>query len=202
LDVNNQGNGTTPFSRVYSSNTTATVTAPASGFIKWTLDNVDYTTSAAANVLMNTAHLMVAYYAPTNGGVVQLTSNSYQTCETCGSVNVIVTRMGSTNSAATVNYATSDITAHAGIDYSGVTNSLSWTPNDNTTRTVNIPILNPMTFGNPKAFLFSLSGATGSSLGLSAALVSIAQNISTNQSFILQVTPNVTITGVVTVQGK
>lgn len=66
-DINNAGNGTTPFTRVYDSGTSASVNAPATiqsgakAFNNWTLDGV-VQSGRTLTVPMNAAHSLVANY--------------------------------------------------------------------------------------------------------------------------------------------
>jgi subtilisin family serine protease len=63
---NGAGNGTTPFTRTYSENTSVNLTAPLtagnSTFWKWKVDGVDYVQSQLATVTMNAAHTATAIY--------------------------------------------------------------------------------------------------------------------------------------------
>ncbi len=65
-DSNNAGNGSTSFSRAYASSTVVTLTAPAtasgSSFIKWTRNNVDFSTNLSTTVTMDAAYTMTAVY--------------------------------------------------------------------------------------------------------------------------------------------
>jgi hypothetical protein len=65
-DVNNNANGSTPFTRIYDDGTIVTLTAPATVgsniFWKWQRDGVDYGFNRTVSVLMNTNHLMRAIY--------------------------------------------------------------------------------------------------------------------------------------------
>jgi len=70
LDNNTAAGGTTPFTRVFNQNATATYVAPstASGntFQKWQRDGSDLTTSTTASITLDTDHTMTAIYvAPT-----------------------------------------------------------------------------------------------------------------------------------------
>jgi hypothetical protein len=64
-DNNNEGNGTTPFTRVYNNDVTVTLTAPAqyngNNFLKWTVDGVD-NANASIHLTMDTSHTATAVY--------------------------------------------------------------------------------------------------------------------------------------------
>lgn len=66
-DINGQGDGLTPFSRVYDSGTQVTLTAPATApndnvFIKWARNGVDFSTNRTINLTMDADHNLVAVY--------------------------------------------------------------------------------------------------------------------------------------------
>jgi nitrate reductase cytochrome c-type subunit len=65
-DSNNRGNGTTEFTRSYSSGKVVSLTAPAGltgkKFQKWTKSGSDYSTNNAITVTINASFTMTAYY--------------------------------------------------------------------------------------------------------------------------------------------
>ena len=66
-DNNNQGNGTTQFTRIYNNNAVANLTAPATAggnnFQKWQRDGVDWSFNQSTTVTMDANHTMTAVYA-------------------------------------------------------------------------------------------------------------------------------------------
>lgn len=68
-DNNGQGNGVTPFTRIYNNNTNMALTAPATAggnsFLKWQLDGVDLTTGLLTNFVMDADHTITAVYVST-----------------------------------------------------------------------------------------------------------------------------------------
>ena len=69
LDLSENGDGTTPFSRVYDQGTQVQLTAPASAggndFVRWTQDGQNLTAGQqSVTVTMDAAHSLVAVYAP------------------------------------------------------------------------------------------------------------------------------------------
>ena len=71
----------------------------------------------------------------------RLESASYSVAEDAGVLLIQVTRGDDADSAASVDYATSDLTAADGRDYTGSTNQLSFAPGEKA-RLVSVPILN------------------------------------------------------------
>ena len=65
-DLNNQGNGSTPFTRTYFHNTTVNLVANSGfggvTFQKWQRDGVDFSTNTFVSVTMNSDHTMTAVY--------------------------------------------------------------------------------------------------------------------------------------------
>jgi hypothetical protein len=71
-----------------------------------------------------------------------------------------VTKTGTTSSTYTVNYATADGTAHAGTDYTTVSNALSFAPTD-TSKTFTVSTINNSIVDGTRTFSVNLSGASG-----------------------------------------
>src|SRR5205823_1861141 len=65
-DLNGQNNGTTSFTRLYSTNTNVTLTAPSSGggntFQKWQRDGADWDTNLTTSLSMDVNHTMTAVF--------------------------------------------------------------------------------------------------------------------------------------------
>ncbi len=87
-DINGQGDGSTPFSRVYDGGTQVTLTAPPTApndnvFIKWVRNGADFSTNRTITLTMDTDHDLLAVYEfispipvllqPTPGAVVSPT---------------------------------------------------------------------------------------------------------------------------------
>jgi hypothetical protein len=97
--------------------------------------------------------------------MVQFSSSSCTIGANQGSVTLTVYRMGGGGGPVAVNYATSDGLAVAGIDYTPVAGTLSWTANDVSPRTITIPLLytsNVLT--TDKQFMVNLSNPTGGAI--------------------------------------
>jgi hypothetical protein len=108
-----------------------------------------------------------------------LGSGIYQVPETAGSAAVLVTRAGDLSSSASVNYATSDVTALAGSDYSAVSGVLSFSPGQ-ASAVVNVPLMGDAALEGDEAFAFTLSGPVGGTLvAPTSASVIIGDDIDT-----------------------
>jgi RHS repeat-associated protein len=130
--VDNNGNygGSTPLSRTFNQNTTATYTAPSTAggntFQKWQKDGVDLTTSTTASITMDTDHTITAIYATpcsfslspsantgasyggtaSSGSVTVTTSSGCPwTADNGGNSWITITSGSSGNVSGTVNYS-------------------------------------------------------------------------------------------------
>jgi len=95
---------------------------------------------------------------------LQFESATYSVAEDAGAVLISVTRGDDTNSAASVDYATSDLTATNGSDYTGTTNTLAFAPGERV-KLVPVAILNDGIAEPTKTFRVTLSNPSGGVLG-------------------------------------
>ena len=94
---------------------------------------------------------------------VSFTNTPYAVNQNAGSITITVGRAffsSFTNSVTTVHFATSDGTAHAGVNYTAVSGTLTFGPNDQT-ETFSVPVIDDNMIHGPLAFNVSLSDATG-----------------------------------------
>jgi poly(3-hydroxybutyrate) depolymerase len=94
----------------------------------------------------------------------QFESATYSVAEDAGAGLITVTRSDDTNLTDSVDYATSDLTAANGSDYTGSTNTLSFAPGEKV-KLVSIPILNDGITEPTKTFRVTLSNPSGGILG-------------------------------------
>ncbi len=98
-------------------------------------------------------------------GSVQFSASAYSVGEAGGTATVTVTRTGGSASGVTVQYATSDGTAHAGVDYAAAAGTLTFGAGE-TSRTFQVTILpNAVADGNRTIDLALSSPGGGASLG-------------------------------------
>jgi hypothetical protein len=76
-----------------------------------------------------------------------------------GNATLTLSRTRDFSGAITVNYQTENITATAGSDYTGVTNSVTWTAGDHADKTINVAV--SPSAANGKQFRVRLTGLTG-----------------------------------------
>ena len=89
----------------------------------------------------------------------QFTTPSYTTNES-QAAHVVVSRTGATTGAATVSYATSDLTAKAGTDYVAASGTLQFAPGE-TTKSVDITLFDDALNEGEESFRVTLSSPTG-----------------------------------------
>ncbi len=99
--------------------------------------------------------------------------------EAAGLATFEVARVGVTSQPVSVSYATSNGTATAGSDYQAIVGTLSWAPNDPSTKTIVVPLLDDALYeGNQNEnFGIALSNPTGGAvLGASNATATLVDN--------------------------
>lgn len=107
------------------------------------------------------------------GGALEFSTANYSIPENAGKATITVNRVGGSQGAVQVNYATvSGGTAVAGQDYTGTSGTLSWTSGDTSSKQFNVTILNDQQAGPNTTVLLALSNATGGAY-LDAASTSV-----------------------------
>jgi uncharacterized delta-60 repeat protein/uncharacterized repeat protein (TIGR01451 family) len=105
-------------------------------------------------------------------------SPTYTVLKSGVQANITVIRVGYTNSSATVNYATQDGTGTNGVDYIGVSGTLTFT-NGVTSQNFSVPVIDSTTVKPDKTVLLQLSNPIGTNAVLvapSAAVLTIHDN--------------------------
>jgi hypothetical protein len=99
----------------------------------------------------------------TSPGTLQFSATSYSVAENVagGNAAITVTRAGGGTGAVGVSFATSNGTATAGLDYTTVSQTLSFANGDTTAKTVNIPIIDDTIFEGNETVNLTLSNPTG-----------------------------------------
>ena len=107
---------------------------------------------------------------------LQFSATSYTVAENAGSIALTVQRTGDTNTAASVDYATTDLSATNGLKYTAVSGTLAFGAGE-TNQTIRVPILNEGFVEGTKTFRVTLSNPTNAVLGTRPiALVYITDN--------------------------
>ncbi|MEJ1933007.1 Calx-beta domain-containing protein, partial [Nostoc sp. NIES-2111] len=113
-----------------------------------------------------------------------------------------VTLSQASSQTITVQYATANGTATAGVDYTNTTGTLTFNPGE-TSKVINIPILNDSINEANETFTLSLSSPTNASLGgTSAVTTTITDTLSTSSTTTLPTNiENLTLTGTAAING-
>ena len=111
-------------------------------------------------------------------GSLQLSSNSYTTTEQSGAVGLSVSRTGGSTGPVTLNYASADYSAIAGIDYAATSGTLTWASGDTSTKTISTAVNDVHVYSGTRTFYVALSNPTGGAvLGVNqAASIAISEN--------------------------
>jgi len=119
-------------------------------------------------------------------GTLQYSAATYSVSETGGSATITVTRVGGTNGAVAVNYATADGSvnpATASVDYTAASGTLNWATGIGGNQTFTVPVTaDAIAEVGGETVDLSLSNVTGAQLGtLTTATLTILDSIGTLQ---------------------
>jgi hypothetical protein len=95
---------------------------------------------------------------------VQFSATAYSARESDGSAQVQVIRTGSDESTASVNFATSDGTAHAGSDYTSASGTIHFGVGERT-KIIDIPLINDSAIEGGETINLDLTSPVGAGLG-------------------------------------
>ena len=98
-------------------------------------------------------------------GTISLFLPATLAAQSAGSVLVSVSRLGGTDGAVSVQYATSDGTAVAGRDYTATTGTLKWASGDGVSKTILVPLSKATPFQGGRTFNIALSNPSVATLG-------------------------------------
>ncbi len=140
---------------------------------KWLTATATATDSGGNTSPFSQALPVVAAVAPIT---FQFTAPFYEVTEGGGAAVVVVTRVGSTTGAASVDFATSDGSAKGGVSYTPQSGTLTFNDGE-ASKTITIPIEDNSAVNGDQNFSIALSNPTGASLGGSPdATVTIADD--------------------------
>jgi hypothetical protein len=96
-----------------------------------------------------------------NAGRIAYAGTTASASESAANARVTVRRNGGFAGAVSIGYATSDLTATTGADYTATAGTLSWAAGDMTDRTISIPLVNDATDEANEEFRVTLSNPGG-----------------------------------------
>ena len=110
-----------------------TLSAPSTGASLGTVTN------SQVEIINN--NIASGFVTLINGTVTGPSTMTFGTNENTGSALISVARLGGSSGQVTANFATTNGTAINGINYTGLTNLLTWTNGDSSVKTISIPVL-------------------------------------------------------------
>jgi len=126
---------------------------------------------------------------------VAFSDATYSVDEAGVAATITVSRTGSTSGSATVNYATADVSAVAGVDYTATNGTLSFADGE-ASQTFSVPILDDALVEGNETIVLTLSGASGVNLGAVAeAQLTITDNDSNDVAWMDNALPAGAIPG-------
>jgi len=100
---------------------------------------------------------------------LRFSATNYVVFENAGAAVITVERVGVTNTAVSVDYATTTGgTAVAGLDYTPVRGTLNWAANDGAPKTFLVPLIDNNVLNQPKTVFLILSNAVGTAAYVTA----------------------------------
>ena len=110
------------------------------------------------------SNFALARYVGFLPGIVRFSSDSYGVSENFGPAQISVTRTSGSDGSVQAQYSTFDGNAIAPQDYTSVFNILSWGDGDNSSKFINIPIIDDNIFEGTENFSLSLNLTGGNAL--------------------------------------
>ncbi|NDA67753.1 MAG: hypothetical protein EBY09_14120, partial [Verrucomicrobia bacterium] len=105
-----------------------------------------------------------------NDSILNFSAATYSVVESGGSVTIAVNRLGGSADAYSVRFATADLTAVAGVNYTATNGTLTWLNGDVTAKTFNVPVLHSLLTNGNLTVNLSLFNATNLTVGSSVTL--------------------------------
>jgi hypothetical protein len=99
--------------------------------------------------------------APASPGQVQFSASGYTVNEGAGTMTISVTRIGGSDGAVSVQYATSNGSAVAGQDYVAASGTLTWAAGDASVKVFSVSILNDTLIESNETISFALTNPSG-----------------------------------------
>jgi hypothetical protein len=113
-------------------------------------------TSAAQPVATTPAPTQTSTLTP-GSYPITLSASTYAVSQDAGVVAIPVVRTGPAAEAVSVDYATSDLSAIAGTNYTAASGTLSWQANDSSQRTITVHVNGSAAFAGDRTFAIALS---------------------------------------------
>ena len=138
--------------------------------------NISLSNIVNATLGLSTALLTIEEDEIPAYGILSLSSISYSIDENVGDLLITVNRTNGADGDVSVNYTTSDNSATATSDYTASNGTLTWLNGESISKTISVAIINDSDFEGNEQFNITLSNVVGASLGVSGAVVTIAED--------------------------
>jgi Calx-beta domain-containing protein len=112
-----------------------------------------------------TATVTITGAGAASAGLVELSASSYSVAQDGKAATLSIGRIAGSAGAASVRYATAPGTAVSGVDFSNVSNVLTWANGDTSVKNIDVPILSTAPFSGTKALTVNLTSPSGASVG-------------------------------------
>jgi hypothetical protein len=138
----------------------------------WEADNFEPAGNGVVSLTRPNIRLM--FNPPSGPGAIQFRSSSFSADEGTSAI-ITVDRVGESNAAVSVNYATSDGTATT-TDYTSVSGTLVWSAGDITPKTFTIPLTDDSIADPNETVILNLSNPNGTTIsGINPATLTIRE---------------------------
>jgi hypothetical protein len=104
-------------------------------------------------------------------GSATLSAPTYSVAQNAGMATLTVNRTGGSKGAAMVRYATANVTAVAGTDYSARQDSIHWADGDTAPKTARIMLSNATPFSGSKTFALAIASPENITLGTTTSAI-------------------------------
>lgn len=122
--------------------------------------NLSFTSLSGGNAAYGVSNAVLRIINPNFQGYLTLSASNYMGNEKAGFMAFTVNRVAGSSGEISAECATFDQTAHAGVNYIGVTNLLTWYGGDASPRTIVVPLINGGVVGGAEHFGISLFDPT------------------------------------------
>ena len=113
----------------------------------------------------------VTIFGNKGGGTVSVAAPTYTVAQSAGHATITVNRTGGSVGTAVVNYATANMTAIAGTNYTSEQGKLLWASGDATPKSFSIPISNATPFSGTKTLAVAIADGINVDLGSSTSAI-------------------------------
>jgi Calx-beta domain len=123
------------------------------------------------DTLSSANKVAVTIFGNKGGGTVSVASPTYTVAQSAGKVTISVNRAGGSVGSAVVYYATANVSAIAGTNYTSASGQLDWANGDATAKSFSIPISDAKPFSGTKTLAVAIAHPINVELGSSSSAI-------------------------------